>query len=101
MGSSSDGGPPADTGTAGETGPTDGGTTLTADQAATDAAMAYCTRAEACAPAYVTFGFGDVATCEARLTLALLPGFTAPGTSSTPAQTEACGLAIPQMSCAD
>jgi hypothetical protein len=85
--SSTDGGP-------GEAG-------VTAAQAAADAAMAYCTRAQACAPAYVTFGFGDVATCEARFALELLPFFTATGTSSSPSQTEACAQAIPQMSCAD
>jgi hypothetical protein len=74
---------------------------VTAAQAAADAAKAYCERAQACAPAYVTFGYGDVGTCEARFTKELLPVFGAPGSSSTPAQTEACAQAIPQASCAD
>jgi hypothetical protein len=75
--------------------------TVTADQAATDAANAYCNRAQACAPAYVTDSMGDVATCAARLKLVLLPVFGSAGTSSTPAQTEACAQAIPQMTCSD
>lgn len=77
------------------------GSTVTADQAATDAANAYCSRAQACAPAYVTIGFGDVATCAARLKQVLLPVFGADGASSTPAQTEACAEVIPSMSCGD
>jgi hypothetical protein len=74
---------------------------VTADQAAQDAVNAYCTRAEACAPAFVKVAFGDVMTCEQGLKAGLLAAFTAPGTSTSPAQTEACAQAIPQTSCAD
>jgi hypothetical protein len=82
-------------------GTTGGGGSVTADQAATDAANAYCNRAQACAPTYVTAGFGDVATCASRLKSTLLPAFGATGTSSTPDQTEACAQAIPQATCSD
>lgn len=74
---------------------------VSAEQAATDAANAYCQRAEQCAPAYVSIGFGDVGTCAKRLKTELLPVFGSNGTSSTPAQTEACAQAIPQTTCAD
>jgi len=57
----------------------DGDAGITADQAATDVANAYCSRAQACAPAYVTVGFGDVATCSTRLMATLLPSFGAAG----------------------
>jgi hypothetical protein len=90
------------TATMGEDGGTEGGGGgVSADQAASDAAHAYCQRAEACAPAYVSIGFGDVRTCEQRLRQELLPVFGANGSSSTPAQTESCAQAIPQMTCAD
>jgi hypothetical protein len=91
QGSSDDGG----------NGTTGTGTAVSADQAASDAANAYCNRAEACAPAFVTVGFGNVATCIERLKQSLLPVFGADGTSSTPERTEACAQAIPQMSCSD
>ena len=92
--SSSDSGSQADSGG-------DGGSDVSADQAATNAATAYCTRANACAPAYVTLGYGDVTTCTQGLKTSLLSGFSAPGTSSTPAQIEACAQVLPQASCAD
>lgn len=88
------------TGEEGGSGSSSGGG-VTADQAATDAANAYCQRAEQCAPAYVSIGFGDVGTCAQRLKMELLPVFGSSGTSSTPAQTEACAQAIPQATCAD
>ncbi len=53
-----DGGDRLEAGVAGDGAGAEGSTGVSADQAATDAANAYCNRAQACAPAYVTFGYG-------------------------------------------
>jgi hypothetical protein len=74
---------------------------VSSDQAMTDAANAYCSRAQACAPAYVTFGYGDVATCATRYKLVLTTSFGAPGSVETADQIEACAQAIPGATCAD
>jgi hypothetical protein len=79
----------------------EGAGAISADQAAQDAASAYCNRTQACAPAYITDVFGDVPTCTARFKAVLLPVFASNGSSATPAHIEACAQAIPQMSCAD
>jgi hypothetical protein len=79
----------------------DGGGGVTADQATTDVANAYCNRAQECAPAYVTVGFGDVATCATRLKATLTPSLGAAGVTETPAQYEACAQALPNATCAD
>lgn len=82
--------------------PPEGGTDgVSADQAATDTASAYCARVETCAPAYLVIAYGNVATCEARFKFLLLPQLSASGTSETPARAEACAQAVPQISCAD
>ena len=73
----------------------------TAAQAASDAANAYCARAEACAPAYVTIGMGDVATCEAAFATEVMALFGANGAPITPADVEACAQVIPNESCGD
>lgn len=74
---------------------------VSTDQATTDAANAYCNRAQACAPAYVTLGYGDVATCASRYKQALVTSFGAPGSVETADQIEACAQAIPNATCAD
>jgi hypothetical protein len=78
-----------------------GDTGVEAAQAVSDAANAYCQRAQACAPAYVTVEFGAVETCVTRLGLELTSELSAPGTSSTPSQLESCAKALPQTSCGD
>ena len=70
-------------------------------QAAGDAASAFCARANACAPAVVTLSYGDVTACTSRLTALYLPVFGANGATLTAAQTEACAQALPSVSCAD
>ena len=71
------------------------------DEATTDAANAYCNRAQACAPAYVTLGYGDVATCASRYKQTLVTSFGASGSVETAGQIEACAQAIPNTTCAD
>jgi hypothetical protein len=74
---------------------------VSTDTAATDAAQAYCNRAQDCAPAYVTLGYGDVATCTTRNKQAILEGLGAPGSVETADQAEACAQAIPGTTCSD
>jgi hypothetical protein len=69
--------------------------------AASDAAAAFCARAAACAPAYVTIGYGTTTECEQRLAESLLPGITANGSNEPASQVEACATALATASCAD
>lgn len=85
---------------------TDGGGTAegggeSAQEAASAAASAYCGRASACAAVFVTDGFGTMANCQSHLQTQLLADLSAPGSSTTVAQLEACTTALPQASCAD
>ena len=64
---SGDGGDRLEAGVTGDGSGSEASTGVSADQAATDAANAYCNRAQACAPAYVTFGYGTVARVRDRL----------------------------------
>jgi hypothetical protein len=80
---------------------TDGGGGESAQQAVAAAASAYCARASACAAVFVTDGFGTLAGCQTHLQTQLLASLSAPGTSATVAQLEACTAALPQVSCGD
>jgi hypothetical protein len=73
----------------------------TAAQAASDAANAYCALVETCAPAYLTLGMGDVATCQTAFAANVMALFGANGAPITPADVEACAQAIPNVSCSD
>jgi hypothetical protein len=79
----------------------EGGGGVSAEQAANDVASAYCARAEACAPAYLTYEFGDASTCKTRFAAALATEFGANGTSLTTALAEGCAQAIPNETCSD
>ena len=74
---------------------------MSAAQASTDAAKAYCARAEACAPAYVQLQWGDTGMCSSRLAAKLQGSLSSSGTSDTVSQTESCAQALPSMSCDD
>ncbi len=78
-----------------------GATSVTAAQAATDGASAFCARAQACAPAYVQLEWGDVGTCSTRFGAQLTDTLASAGTSDTPSQIEACAQALPTIACAD
>jgi hypothetical protein len=69
--------------------------------AVSDASAAYCARAAACAPAYVTLAYGTTTECAERLAASLLPGLTASGSNETAEQVEACATALSSASCAD
>jgi hypothetical protein len=73
----------------------------TPQQACSDFANVYCARVNDCAPTYLRIEYGDVSTCESRLQVNCPLGFQAPGTGLTPAISEKCIGAIPQVSCAD
>ncbi len=88
------------------TGSDDGGTggdgsSVTSAMATSDAASAYCAKAAACAPAYVTLAYGTTAECEQRLSASLVPGLSANGSTETAAQVESCATAIASASCSD
>ncbi len=70
-------------------------------EAAADAANAYCARAQACAPAYITIAYGDLATCVRTFTDDVMRGFAGPGVNATPEWVEGCAAAVPQATCGD
>jgi hypothetical protein len=95
------GGSTSSVGDDGGGGAPDSGSGVSPDQAANDAANVYCARVQACAPAYLTLGYGDLATCEASFKAQLLSSFGAPGSSTTTSQIEACVAVFPQTACSD
>jgi hypothetical protein len=88
----------------GGAGPSDGGdgsADRTFAQGAAEVAAAYCDHAQACAPAFLTLAYGDIATCNARFVAAVTPTLGANGTTYTPDQLHACAQAVPGTSCGD
>jgi hypothetical protein len=74
---------------------------VSADQASTDVATAFCNQYNSCAPPFVQVTYGDIATCQARFKLAVAPTLAAKGTGATPAQYESCATALASASCDD
>src|SRR5215471_5730452 len=91
--SSGGGGKPSDAG--------DGSAGGSLVQAAADVAAAYCARAQACSPAFLTLAYGDVATCSAGFIAQITPTLGANGTTYTADQLHACAQAVPSTSCGD
>jgi hypothetical protein len=60
---------------------------------------AYCARAGACFPTFLAETFGDVTTCEARLTLSCVPTVLSVGSQTTAADVQACAAALPTADC--
>jgi len=75
--------------------------TVTNDQAAADTASAFCSRVDACAPAFISLLYGDVATCTSKFKTTIMGSLTATGTSANPTDMEACAQALPGASCED
>jgi len=75
------------------------GSSVSADQACTDAATALCTQLQNCEGPVVTIGYGDLATCQARAKLSCTPALMAPGTSQTPEHLDGCAKAAAAVSC--
>jgi hypothetical protein len=77
------------------------GASISAQAACDDAAKAYCAKVEECAPFFVKLGFGDVATCEQRIAINCVPGFSATGTSATPSRLSQCATDVKALPCDD
>jgi hypothetical protein len=78
-----------------------GQSAVSADQAATDAASAFCNKVSSCVPTFVQIQWGDAGTCSSKFTALLKGTLAATGTSANPADMEQCAQAIPAASCDD
>ena len=58
-----------------------------------------CTKVQTCTSFVLGVLYGDEATCEKRVMLSCVPSFGAPGTSATPAKTNACEQSIAALAC--
>jgi hypothetical protein len=85
--------------------PTDDGGTdahaVTADEACTQLANAFCTKIGSCSSFFTLAAYGDVATCETRFKATCLTNLGANGTGATPTQFAACAAVAPNLSCPD
>ncbi len=79
----------------------DGGGSVTAAQACSSAATAFCNKINMCAPVFIQFQYGDVATCVTRIQINCEANFMASGKSQTPSELAACGTAYGNASCSD
>lgn len=79
----------------------DGGPSVSADKACSDLAAAYCGEISTCAPIFIDFVYGDVATCTSRLKAECLLTIGAPSVAETPSATEACASSISTLTCSD
>lgn len=101
--SSDDSAAASDSGSDGTT-QTDGGTgeasTITAAQACTDLANARCAKINSCGGGFgVDVKYGDIATCESRLSAQCVLGLAAPNTGATAANREECSASIAAEDC--
>src|SRR5258708_39387835 len=78
---------------------TDGGTATTIQQACTDISSALCTKYDGCAAFFVTYAYGDVATCQSRAILGCTNYPSAPGSTLTTDQIETCAKALQGAAC--
>ena len=74
---------------------------VTADQACTDFTSNYCDQINKCAPFFVSYIYGDAATCKSRSKINCPKIFDANGTSSTPSKADTCAKSIGALSCSD
>jgi hypothetical protein len=77
------------------------GSSVSATQAATDVANAFCARIDACASYALQLLASDVATCGSRASSIFSTGIEASSSGWTPSAAEACAQAIPKASCDD
>ena len=70
-----------------------------AEQACSKEGSDRCAALMMCSPADLSRRFGDLATCEARETLACVDGVDAPKTGQTPQNEENCGEQLLAQSC--
>lgn len=72
---------------------------VSAAQACTDMANAYCTQLGNCSQIAIPETYGDMTTCVTRRTTLCAQGLEAPGTGTTPNTIEACVAAYKSWSC--
>jgi hypothetical protein len=72
---------------------------VTADQAAGNAAGALCQKYDSCSAFFVQIAYGDVDACTAALKTTLASALAASGTGATPTQVAACATAVGTASC--
>jgi hypothetical protein len=78
-----------------------GGATVTAADACTQLANAYCDKLVSCTTFYSMLAFGDAATCKTRFAAQCVRGLAAPGNGSSPENTAACAVKAPGVACVD
>jgi hypothetical protein len=74
---------------------------VSADQACSDYAAAFCDLVDKCGPFFLKLGYGDAATCKTRAIIECPQVFKANGTSATPAKLEQCKLDAASLACED
>lgn len=74
---------------------------VSADQACTDTATAFCAKLDACHVGGVALRYGDMAICVARNRTGCLLSLGAPDTGRTPDNQQSCAAAYAGASCAD
>lgn len=72
---------------------------VTKQQACDEFSKAFCDVYQKCLPIFVTAGFGDVATCVARISKSCPATFDAPQTSANPNKISTCAGAVKVLSC--
>jgi hypothetical protein len=72
---------------------------LTANEACSQSATMHCTQLQTCSPFDLEKKFGDLTTCEARISLQCTDALAAPGTANTPDNVVACATATSSESC--
>ncbi len=72
---------------------------VTKQQACDEFSKAFCDVYQKCLPIFVTAGFGDVATCVARMAKTCPSMFDAPSTSANPNKISTCAGAVKVLSC--
>jgi len=82
-------------------GNSNGGSTVTVAQACADVAAARCQKMQGCNPQGVINAYGDVATCQSRMSETCITNLGAPQTANTPSRTEECAQALSGTSCPD
>ncbi len=74
-------------------------TAVTAESACASLAKAICGRSDTCSPFTAEFAYGDVATCEARVTPRCLETPDLAGATVTPEEIQACADAYSDQTC--
>ncbi|MBS1151603.1 MAG: Thiamin-phosphate pyrophosphorylase [Myxococcaceae bacterium] len=87
-------------GAGGSSGGAGGGSAITAEQACTNLATAFCNKVNSCTPFAIGAFYGDVATCIARMKLTCLPPLGLSNSGASPAKIDACVPMMTSASCA-